>query len=299
MSDNFVRQTNKKEIYVSKIVTVLYLENTRDFVFGGESHDFWEFNYIDKGVMAITVEGKEYLLKSGEIVFFQPNEFHSLEARGDSAPNHTVVSFVSNSKAMKYFKNKIIALNAQERKLLSILLREGLSAYSPINKQPPITGMKEKENAPIGAVQMTFNLLEEFLITLLRRSESGISIGTRLVSPMYYESLPERTKEIAKYMEQNIGNHLSVSEIAKHFSLSESGLKKIFSKDADCGVTDFFNNMKIEKAKEYIREDEKNFTQISDELGFTSIHYFSRLFKKKTGMTLTEYRSSVIYPNEQ
>ena len=59
-----------------------------------------------------------------------------------------------------------------------------------------------------------------------------------------------------------------------------------------------FNNIKIEKAKEYIRENEKNFTQISDELGFTSIHYFSRLFKKKTGMTLTEYRSSVIYPNE-
>ena len=298
MQDIFVRQTNKKEISVSRIVTVLYLENSSSFVFGGESHDFWEFNYIDKGCMVVTVDGKEFLLKSGELVFFQPNEFHSLEARGLSAPNHTVVSFVSNSKAMKYFKNKIIALNSAERKLLSILLREGLSAYTPIDRQPPITGMKERENAPIGAVQMTFNLLEEFLITLLRRSESSISIGTRLVSPMYYESLPDRIKEIAKYMEQNIRQSLSVSQIARHFSLSDSGLKKMFSRDAGCGVTDFFNNMKIEKAKEYIREDEKNFTQISDELGFSSIHYFSRLFKKKTGMTLTEYRSSVIYPNE-
>ena len=298
MQDIFVRQTNKKEISVSRIVTVLYLENSSSFVFGGESHDFWEFNYIDKGCMVVTVDGKEFLLNSGELVFFQPNEFHSLEARGLSAPNHTVVSFVSNSKAMKYFKNKIIALNSAERKLLSILLREGLSAYTPIDRQPPITGMKERENAPIGAVQMTFNLLEEFLITLLRRSESSISIGTRLVSPMYYESLPDRIKEIAKYMEQNIRQSLSVSQIARHFSLSDSGLKKMFSRDAGCGVTDFFNNMKIEKAKEYIREDEKNFTQISDELGFSSIHYFSRLFKKKTGMTLTEYRSSVIYPNE-
>lgn len=298
MSDKFVRQANKKEIYVSKIVTVLYFENSSSFVFGGESHNFWEFNYIDKGCMVVTIDGKEYLLKSGEIVFFQPNEFHSLEARGLSAPNHTVVSFVSNSKAMKYFKNKIIALNSAERKILSILLREGLSAYSPIDKQPPITGMNERENAPIGAVQMTFNLLEEFLITLLRRNESGISIGTRLVSPMYYESLPDKIKEIAKYMEQNIRQSLSVSQIAKHFLLSESGLKKMFSRDVGCGVTDFFNNMKIEKAKEYIRENEKNFTQISDELGFSSIHYFSRLFKKKTGMTLTEYRSSVIYPNE-
>ena len=145
---------------------------------------------------------------------------------------------------------------------------------------------------------MTFNLLEEFLITLLRRSESGISIGTRLVSPMYYDILPDRIKEIAKYMEQNVRQNLSVNQIAKHFLLSESGLKKIFARDAGCGVTEFFNNLKIEKAKEYIRENEKNFTQISDELGFSSIHYFSRLFKKKTGMTLTEHRSSVIYPSE-
>ena len=298
MQDNFIKQTNRKEISVSKIVTVLYFENSSSFVFGGESHDFWEFNYIDKGCMVVTIDGKEYLLKSGELVFFRPNQFHSLEARELSAPNHTVVSFVSNSKAMKYFENKIIAVNSAERKLLSILLREGLSAYSPIDKQPPITGMKEKKNAPIGAVQMTFNLLEEFLITLLRRSESGISIGTRLVSPMYYDILPDRIKEIAKYMEQNVRQNLSVNQIAKHFLLSESGLKKIFARDAGCGVTEFFNNMKIEKAKEYIRENEKNFTQISDELGFSSIHYFSRLFKKKTGMTLTEYRSSVIYPSE-
>lgn len=298
MSDNFVRQSNKKEIFVSRIVTVLYLENASDFVFGGESHDFWEFNYIDKGQMVVTVDGNEYLLKSGEMVFFKPNEFHSLEARGLSAPNHTVVSFVSNSDAMKYFRNKIIALNSQERKLLSILLREGLSAYRPINNKPPIMGMEEKENAPIGAVQMTFNLLEEFLITLLRRSESGISIGTRLISPMYDERVPDRIKEVARYMEQNISENLTVLQIAKQFSLSESALKKMFSSDVGCGVTDFFNSMKIEKAKEYIRENEKNFTQVSEELGFSSIHYFSRLFKKKTGMTPTEYRSSVIYPSE-
>jgi len=274
VADKFVRQAIKKEIAVSRIVTVLYIENASSFYFGGEAHDFWEFNYIDKGCMVVTIEGKEYLLKSGELIFFQPNEFHSLEARELSAPNHTVVSFVSSSKAMKYFKNKIIALNSQERKLLSILLREGLSAYTPIEKQPPISGMVERENAPIGAVQMTFNLLEEFLITLLRRSESGISIRTRLVLPMYYESLPERIKEIAKFMEQNIRRSLSVSEIAKQFLLSESGLKKLFSRDAGCGVTDFFNNMKIEKAKEYIRLNEMNFTQISDLLQVKILQYF-------------------------
>ena len=36
-----------------------------------------------------------------------------------------------------------------------------------------------------------------------------------------------------------------------------------------------------------------NFTQISEKLGYTSIHYFSRQFKKVTGMTPSEYASSI------
>ena len=36
-----------------------------------------------------------------------------------------------------------------------------------------------------------------------------------------------------------------------------------------------------------------NFTQISEQLGYTSIHYFSRQFKKVTGMTPSEYASSI------
>ena len=47
-----------------------------------------------------------------------------------------------------------------------------------------------------------------------------------------------------------------------------------------------------EKAKEYIRENEKNFTQISDELGFSSIHYFSRLFTKCYGISPIKFRQT-------
>lgn len=56
---------------------------------------------------------------------------------------------------------------------------------------------------------------------------------------------------------------------------------------------EYFGSMKIEKAQELIREGRHNFTEISALLGYTSIHYFSRHFKKVTGMTPSEYASSV------
>ena len=51
--------------------------------------------------------------------------------------------------------------------------------------------------------------------------------------------------------------------------------------------------LKIEKAKDMIRLHHDNFTQISEKLGYNSIHYFSRQFKKVTGLTPTEYALSI------
>ena len=51
--------------------------------------------------------------------------------------------------------------------------------------------------------------------------------------------------------------------------------------------------MKIECAKTYIREDSYNITQIADMLGYESIHYFSRQFKKITKMSPKEYSNSI------
>ena len=56
---------------------------------------------------------------------------------------------------------------------------------------------------------------------------------------------------------------------------------------------DYFANLKIDAAKEMIRMSDMNFTQIAEELGYASIHYFSRQFKKRTAMTPTEYAYSI------
>ena len=49
----------------------------------------------------------------------------------------------------------------------------------------------------------------------------------------------------------------------------------------------------MDLARQMIREHHYNFTQIADALGFSSIHYFSRQFKRITGMTPSEYASSI------
>ena len=92
---------------------------------------------------------------------------------------------------------------------------------------------------------------------------------------------------IVSYLGQNLSGRVTIEKICKDNLIGRSQLQKLFSKKSGLGIIEYFSQMKIEAAKEM------NFTQISEKLGYTSIHYFSRQFKKVTGMTPSEYASSI------
>ncbi len=67
-------------------------------------------------------------------------------------------------------------------------------------------------------------------------------------------------------------------------------LSKLFSKVEGKTIEKYFIQMKIEKAKELIQDDELNFTEIAYELGYSSVNYLSNQFKHSTGMNMSDYK---------
>ena len=92
---------------IRKIITIFYMEFSKNFSYDGERHDFWEMVYIDKGEMICTADKNRFVLKSGEMTFHKPNEYHNLRADGVIAPNLVVISFRCTSQAMNFFKERI------------------------------------------------------------------------------------------------------------------------------------------------------------------------------------------------
>lgn len=82
---------------IPKIYTVHYFEYDCNYVFKGESHDFWEILFVDCGSVEVTVENRSMVLEKGSLLFHQPNEFHALRAIGKNPPNLIVVSFDCDS----------------------------------------------------------------------------------------------------------------------------------------------------------------------------------------------------------
>ncbi|MBR2181136.1 MAG: helix-turn-helix transcriptional regulator [Oscillospiraceae bacterium] len=73
---------------------------------------------------------------------------------------------------------------------------------------------------------------------------------------------------------------------------SKSHLKALFKKNTGYSIMDYYTHLKLERAKILINEGNLSISDIAELLGYSSIHYFSRVFKAKTGITPTEFKNS-------
>lgn len=293
----YVKTFLKKDFVIDSIITIHYFEYMKDFVFRGEAHDFWEFLYVDKGSVIVQSGEEHLLLNTGDIVFHEPNEFHSIQSVGNTSPNLIAVSFICSSRAMDFFRKKKCTLSLEERTLISQVLNSARKVLDTPLNIPSVEQVRLKSNLPIGSEQLILVYLELFLITVARnhpeKSELTQPLSPQVLSPERASSKSERITKITQYLEFHICERLTLSDICEANSLSRSALQSLFHKEKGCGVMEYFNHMKIQRAKEIIRDGTMNFTEIAYFLSYSSLQYFSRQFKKITGVSPLDYSSSV------
>lgn len=283
---NYTGTKLKDEIIIDKLYTVHYFEYPKNFRFHGESHDFWEFVYVDKGQITALSDRGNFTLRRGDIIFHKPNEWHNVVA-GEEASNIVIVSFSSESASMSYFENKLLKAGQYHKQLMSKLVAEYTRSFStPLGDPFSNKNIRLDTPAP-GSEQLVRQYLCELLIMFLRNSYTE---GKTILAGKNADTVMELAKQ---YMKDHISQKLTLEEIAKHCGTAPSTLSAIFSEHCGMGVIDSFIRCKTDIAKEYIREGNFNITQISELLGYSSIHYFSRQFKKITGMSPVEYSASV------
>lgn len=279
-----------EEVTIHRIISIHYFEYMSDFTFAGESHNFWELLCVDKGEVDVVADHERLTLQKGEVIFHQPNEFHRVLANGVIAPNLVVIGFDCQSPRMDFFKEQILKVGQEEQELLARIIAEARLCFEGRLDNPYQEVLVRKDHGPFAAEQMIKIYLEQFLIQMYRHSFSARQAPTPLKDTPSAEDIYET---ILCYFEKNICIQLTIDQISRDNLISTSQLKKLFSEKGNTGVIEYFNCMKIDAAKQLIRNRQLNFTQIANQLGYTSVHYFSRQFKHLTGMTPSEYATSI------
>ncbi len=287
----------QRPIRIEQLISVHYFEFGPDYVFAGESHNFWELAYVDKGEIVAVAGDTERPLRRGQMIFHAPGEFHSLRAAGQTSPNLVITAFCCEGPTMRFFEGRVLTAGEAERAALAVVVEQAAAAFSTPLDDPFSQHLERRPDAPFGAEQQIALALEGMLLGLIRQGlEDPASTAPGRPGPGSQLRTRDRAELFARtcsYLEANLHRQLTLAEICRDNLVGRSYLQKVFREKTGGGVMEYFGRMRIARARELIREGRHNFTEIAGLLGYTSIHYFSRHFKKATGMTPSEYAGSV------
>lgn len=289
---DFALQRIQREIEIEGFHSLYYFEFDKNFSHMPEKHDFWEMIYIDEGEVDAITDGLGQTVAKGQVLFNKPNELHAHISNGKVSNNMLVISFSSNSPAMYFFDHKLFTLNKTQKTLLSLFINEAKIAMGEISGEYENKNPIDFSRAPFGSVQLLECYFVEFLLVLRRSNDEAIRHVTSA----------ESTRELARsafgglmvdYLKASVYKNVTLQEMCQNFYMGKTQLCKIFSNYAGKGPIEYFLDLKIAEAKRLLREEKLPVSKISDLLGYSSIHAFSRAFKNAVGLSPSEYRKSV------
>jgi len=295
MQNLFPRHDLKTVISLDGIVTVYHFEYSPDFHFTGEKHDFWEFAYVEDGPVGVMAESTGFVLHPGEIIFHKPNEYHNIWANGESA-RVVIVSFVSHSPALEYFRNKILTCSPSERMLIETIVTLADEVFLPrlshCTKEtlPQVREHKHQKRSdlPFGSEQLLKQTVESLLIRFIRAG-AEVERDARSSHAIKKENENRIAEAVSNYIDEHLCEPISLDDVCAALCFSKSYVKRVFKECTGNTILDTSLTRKLNAAKKLLLTH--SVTQTAENLGFSSIHYFSRLFRQKTGLSPREFQA--------
>ena len=96
--------------------------------------------------------------------------------------------------------------------------------------------------------------------------------------------------KVMEYVKANYNQKISLDDIARHVYLSRSYLSSIFKEETGESLFSYINRIRIEKSKMYLLDNAVSLVDISSLCGFDDQSYFTKVFKKATGVSPKKYR---------
>lgn len=236
-----------------------------------------EITYVVNGIQVFSVEDTDYSVSGGEVFIAFPNEPHSTGRNPQGACEQfwMQIELVPTSnffglaspwcddllEKLQSFKMRHFKLNKNFSNALSACV-EKFSSKNILDKA------------------MAHNILLSFIYEILDQEKKQEN----------HKHISSDIADAIEYMKNNIYNNISFEELSQISVLSVSRLKSKFTEQVGMSPMQYLNFLKIEKAKEMIKQDEK-IIDIAYNLNFSSSSNFCYVFKKLVGLTPMQYKN--------
>ncbi len=141
------------------------------------------------------------------------------------------------------------------------------------------------------------------LLRLIEKSESAEELNSLLedvairiaakVNSFNNRSIKLILRKAIDYIQEHYSEPVTLNEVAENIYVSTFYISRMFKKELGKSFVDYLNDVRIEKAKELLKDIKYKTYEVAEIVGISDPHYFSKLFKKYSGMTPSEYRETI------
>ena len=273
-------------ITVSKIANLHYFEFTNQFHTEKESHAFCELLYVDSGFITVEADNYHGIVRENQMIVHKSNEPHSLSCPENEASNVIIIGFACDNGELDAFSEAPVTLNESQKKLLTEIIREGRNVFEAPYDIPGQKDMKKRKEYPFGADQLIKIKLENLFIELVRSKQSVSFDEPSDISD-------DKIQDVLRYINENYKEKIKLSELCFLFGTNPTTLCNKFREAYGETIISYINKLKIKEAKKLMRSGSYNLTEISAIVGFSSVHYFSRIFKQYEKQAPTSYLKTI------
>ncbi|MHB8097717.1 MAG: AraC family transcriptional regulator [Erysipelotrichaceae bacterium] len=264
----------KSSIKVQEIYAYYYSTKGNSYFFEGEKHPYWEMTFVDNGELITNVEGTDYILPPRSVFFYGPHQFHTQRTTDKNTCSYMTIMFEMKDMDPNKLSNRVIQCSKNMFQTLSMFMHLSNEKWEHIN-------------------ELLLSLLKLLIIYAMDETNE-IELSNQNINPMQQHYEDELMNEITQYIMNHINSSLTINEICDKFAISRSSLQALFKRNLDISPKHYINNIKLEQSKILLKNSARTVSEVSDMLGFASIHYFSRKFKLQYGIAPSEYAKSIV-----
>lgn len=248
-------------------------------------HEEIEIHMITGGCGTFFIDGREYPVQSGDIVFIAPKVIHSGESECNNlkgmyciVDRDYLISKNAGYSSDKYFSE------LEGTKITSPVIRPHDYGYAAIAASLSSIEACSVKEGTVYQLEIKRNLYDFFI---------GLYHGDYLSDTGRAEFSTETEKMIKKsirYIQQNASSRLTIERIASYVGLSSSYFMKLFRETTKMTCIEYIRLLRLNNSATQLRETDESILQVAQSCGFHNLSLFNREFKKHFSITPSCYR---------
>lgn len=268
---DYLENVVKRVCYDSQLNIEAYQFKGMAQSFPNHFHNYYVIGMVEKGSRFMQCKNREYNIKQGDIVIFNPYDNHGCVQNGSSSFNYIGLNI--HKEILLSVSEKIMG----EKKLYTFpenVIKNNKACYLFSSLYKMIISGQDKQKKE-----------QVFLLLIKLLSEKYGKISQDAVMPHIYG-----VEMACLFIQKNWDRHITLEQLCKCSQLNQQALLRAFKKSKGITPYRYLQAVRIEKAKQLLKKGEVP-AQAALQAGFTDQSHLSHFFKKFTGISPAMYRN--------